>query len=853
MLNHTTSFMVLTDAQGRVQELSKTSRELIGLEWNEVHGQYLWNCPCFLEPHQAEKIQRAIYKAGEGSEVELLACELRCGQVLFNGNFTVKPLYNEKNQLDYLLVEGTAIVPVHNASSQEQELLEHIPDMVIRLDKQLRIHYANPAVEIYAGISPEHLYGKRISEINLKGVGWTQLENSLKKVIAQRQKLSFNNIFTDAQKNQRHFHCLLVPELNEREEVISVISITRDISALIQRERTIQQHYAQLKAIMEGTSDIICAIDTDKRLIAFNEAYAAEVEQTLGARVKPNQSLTELLSGYPGELKNANDLWNRALRGEEFTILQEFGSTDFVRKYYEISFSPIYDQQHQVIGASSRSKSVDHKSKIEKELKDAREFLVLADNLPQIIFTARPNGQIDYLNPAFFDYTNLPLTAAENVDWHSAVHPEDFDRTQELWEEAVQGQAPGLLLELRLRNRYGLYRWHVARAVPIFNAGSIPVKWVGVISDIHEAKIAGELERLAAQEFKTIAESLPHIVWTTRADGSTTYFNSKWYEFTGEDPNALSEGDLLKYLHPEDRSRTQNSWNKALSSKAHYQIEYRLRHKSGRYRWFLARGVPVTDAKGRITKWFGTCTDIHENKLQRKRLQTQNDRLNQMNQYLDNFVHAAAHDLRSPVANLKGLLQLLQQTPSDKSGILMSSMESSLYRLDNTLQAMIHSIELQSLKQSPAKVLNLHNMFQQVQQEFAERLEGIPHEINVALDKCAEVSFIPFYLESLFRNLLSNSIKYRKIGQKLVIEVKCRPYRNYKLLEFSDNGIGIDVERYKSKLFQPFQRFTSQATGKGIGLHLINNIVTKTGGRITVKSKPGQGTTFMMYLKELEL
>jgi PAS domain S-box-containing protein len=851
--DHTSLFMVLLDAEGNIRELNNISKKFLGHKDKEVWDKPLWESTCFNEHSQnAARIRDAVRMAAAGEQVDLQEWIINYNGLSFHGKFSIKPLYDQQGQLEHLFIEGNEISHTRKHDLQWYTLAENIPDVITRFDQELRYLFANPAIENFTGKKSSEYLGKNIGETNFPDPSWDGFESKLQKALQTGQMQTYAGKVKSPKQEIRDIYSLLVPELDEEGEIESVLVITRDITELAQKEKDLEQINARLRAIIEGTKDIICALDTDKRLIAFNAAYSEEMQQIFGVEVKLKQSLEEIMADYPEELKNANDLWERALKGEEFTIQQEFGIPERERNYYEINFSCIRDEQGQLIGASSRTINTSRERLIEKELKDAHEFLVLAENLPQTIFTARPDGQIDYLNTAFFKYTNLPHTSADSVDWKRIIHPDDFDSTMQQWFEAVNLKAPGLQLELRLRNRHGLYRWHIARAVPLYNYQHVTIKWIGIISDVHEAKIAGELERLAAEEFKTISESLPHIVWTTHADGRATYFNKKWFDYTGEDETITNEWDWIKYVHPEDKSRTQKTWDKAIASRTHYQVEYRLLHKSGRYRWFLARGVPVTDAEGNVSKWFGTCTDIHENKLQRKRLQTQNERLNQINQYLDNFVHAAAHDLRSPVANMKGLLQLLRDNGREKNDKVIQSMETSLYRLDNTLQAMIHSIELQSLRQSPAKKLIFSEVFNLVLQELQEQLQEVPHEIQASFQHCPEIEFIPFYLESLFRNLLSNAIKYRKENEKLVIRINCRTYRGYKLLEFSDNGIGIDVEKYKNKLFRPFQRFTQKAGGKGIGLHLINNIVTKTGGKIDVISKPGQGTTFRLFLKNFE-
>lgn len=115
--------------------------------------------------------------------------------------------------------------------------------------------------------------------------------------------------------------------------------------------------------------------------------------------------------------------------------------------------------------------------------------------------------------------------------------------------------------------------------------------------------------------FRTLADTMPQMVWSTLPDGYHDYYNARWYEFTGA-PAGTTDGEGWNDMfHPEDQERAWHIWRHSLDTGELYQIEYRLRHFDGTYRWVLGRAQPIRDAEGRITRWFGTCTDIHEQKL----------------------------------------------------------------------------------------------------------------------------------------------------------------------------------------------------------------------------------------------
>src|SRR6185369_8749293 len=132
---------------------------------------------------------------------------------------------------------------------------------------------------------------------------------------------------------------------------------------------------------------------------------------------------------------------------------------------------------------------------------------------------------------------------------------------------------------------------------------------------ITERKQAEEALRLSEAEFRTLAEAVPQIVWITRADGWNIFFNQRWMDYTGLTREESLGHGWNKPFHPDERQRAISAWQEATATAGIYSLESRLRRADGVYRWWLVRGVPLKDADGRILKWFGTCTDIHDIKV----------------------------------------------------------------------------------------------------------------------------------------------------------------------------------------------------------------------------------------------
>ena len=153
------------------------------------------------------------------------------------------------------------------------------------------------------------------------------------------------------------------------------------------------------------------------------------------------------------------------------------------------------------------------------------------------------------------------------------------------------------------------------RHAVIDDAAGRPVRFPGVAVEVTAQVKANAALVESEARFRTLAEALPQIIWSADGDGRHDYFNSRWFDFTGLDPAAVDADTWKALIHPDDRERVAAAWSTSRGTGGRYQIEYRFRHHSGMYRWLLVMALPQRDAAGRINRWFGTSTDIHENKL----------------------------------------------------------------------------------------------------------------------------------------------------------------------------------------------------------------------------------------------
>ena len=195
-------------------------------------------------------------------------------------------------------------------------------------------------------------------------------------------------------------------------------------------------------------------------------------------------------------------------------------------------------------------------------------------------------------------------------------------------------------------------------------------------------------------EFRVLAEAMPQIVWATRADGWNIFFNQKWVEYTGLTLEESYGHGWNKPFHPEDQQRAWDAWQEAVTHNKIYSLECRLRRADGEYRWWLVRGVPLTDEHGKIEKWFGTCTDIHDlicRKQVESDLRAAKAEADRNSLAKSKFLAAASHDLRQPVQSLTLLLSTIERQVADKprAAHLVDMANASMANLNRMLTGIL--------------------------------------------------------------------------------------------------------------------------------------------------------------------
>ncbi len=392
----------------------------------------------------------------------------------------------------------------------------------------------------------------------------------------------------------------------------------------------------------------------------------------------------------------------------------------------------------------------------------------------------------------------------------------------------------------------------------LFVNDTVPRQWaaadVALVREVAErTRTASERARsmaaLRASEakFRTIANAMPQMVWSTLPDGHHDYYNQQWYDYTGV-PEGTTDGDAWSGMfHPDDRPHAWAAWRHSLATGDEYEVQYRLRHHSGEYRWVLGRALPVRDDAGGITRWMGTCTDIHAQKLAEDELRAAATRK-------DEFLAMLAHELRNPLAPISTAAQLLHARRTDEkmrqtaSEIIVRQVKHMTHLVDDLLDV---SRVTRGLVQLDMAELDLKQVVASAVEQALPLIESRSHALNVRTPAAhAHVRGDRTRLVQVIANVLNNAAKYTPSGGRIVLDLQVERDRARIAVTDNGNGIAPTLLPHIFDLFIQGERNPDRAQGGlGLGLTLVKSITALHQGSVTAHSDgPGHGSTFAICL-----
>ncbi len=553
----------------------------------------------------------------------------------------------------------------------------------------------------------------------------------------------------------------------------------------------------------------------DSGMAAANPAFAALMEVS-------HIDWTPLAALLPG----AADMAARILDGS----LPQASTELELPTRIQLALSPVCEPDGAIVGVLGVAAAAPAQAD-----QAARELGRLVELSPVGVVRYTLDGDILDCNDAFLSMLGLnEEDRRRGLNWRALTPPE--------WRDADDAgiarlQAHGLmpLIEKEFLHRDG-------RRIPVLvGAGNLLAdrrQGFGVVIDISATRAAERALAESEARFRAITNAMPQMVWSTRPDGFHDYYNDQWYAFTGVPPGSTDGEGWNDMFHPDDQDAAWARWRHCLATGEPYEIEYRLRHHGGGYRWVLGRALPVRDAGGAIRRWMGTCTDIHEHKLTE-------DALREADQRKDEFLAMLGHELRNPLAPIRSAAALLPLAKDDPArvehiGRVIARQSTHMTGLiDDLLDVSRVTRGLISLVQEDVAARLLVD---EAVEQARPLIETRTHALAIA-DHAdgACVHGDRKRLVQVIANLLANAAKYTPPGGRIVVTLA--QVDGMVEIAVGDNGIGMAPDLVDSvfELFRQGQRTPDRAQGGlGIGLALVRKLVLLHGGRVRASS-PGEG------------
>lgn len=330
-------------------------------------------------------------------------------------------------------------------------------------------------------------------------------------------------------------------------------------------------------------------------------------------------------------------------------------------------------------------------------------------------------------------------------------------------------------------------------------------------------------------------------------EGYFKKINPAFIKLLGYSEEELHSRLIRDFIYEEDRERTALYRQSLKNNMPLVNFENRYVCKSGEHIWLHWTSIPVENEQ----LVYAIAKDItHKKKLETERI-SHLGHLSKLNQELKQLNYTTSHDLRSPVNNMLTLFDLIdmEKIQDEDTAEIINFLRLSVEELKTSLNLNVDVLKQNDIIKEGLEDVHFENVFQKVQRSISTLVKKARTQFKVDFSGLENIVFNPAYMESIFLNLITNSIKYARPDVSPVVSIITSQENGEKVLEYSDNGLGFDMKKVGHLIFNLNQTFHNNADSKGVGLYLVNNHITSLGGSIGVESEVNKGTTFTIRFK----
>lgn len=732
------------------------------------------------------------------------------------------------------------------AEARYRFLAESIPQMVWTATPDGMLDYVNKQGSAYFGVPQEALLGDG-------WLAWVHPEEQESAAERWKRSLDTGDPYESAFRLKRgsdaswRWHLVrALPLFGDNGNLVEWFGTCTDIEDQRQADSKLQQQWSAFDTALSHTPDFIYTFDLAGRFTYVNRALLALWQKTLEEALGKN--FFEL--DYPPELAARLQQQIQQVIDTKHLVRDQTPYTGAAGEagYYEYIFVPVLDTKGRVRAVAGSTRDITEQTLVARQIEDdRRRWRELFSQTPAAIAVLRgPEHTFQWVNS---DYVRLVARPAEFLvgktvreafpDLKGQIYVDLLNSVYRTGKPYTGHESP-----LRLDRGDGVLQdlyINFVNAATRDPAGEIDGIFVHVI-DVTDMVEARQRVEESERQFRTLAETIPHLAWMADETGNRLWFNRRWYDYTGTTFDEVENWGWLKVHDPAVLPAVRERWRVAIRSGEAFEMVDPLKAADGSFRSFLTRVEPVKDMEGRVVRWFGTNTDITD---QRKIEQE----LRRMNRELEEFAYVASHDLQEPLRMVNIYTQLILKNPENEReqlALYSGYVREGVTRMETLIHDLLTFSRSVQIDDSPIGTADLSIAFAEALAVLKGRVEEVGAVIQAST--LPVVSGDASQFTHVFQNVLSNALKYRNKDVRPEIVVSAKQDGDLWIISIEDNGIGFEP-RYSERIFGLFKRLhKDEYEGTGLGLAICKRIVERYGGRIWAEGRVGAGATIYFSL-----
>ena len=318
---------------------------------------------------------------------------------------------------------------------------------------------------------------------------------------------------------------------------------------------------------------------------------------------------------HPDDLPRVIEAWRKSVEtGQPYEVEQRNRGADGIYRWFQSRGRAARNSEGEITAWYWLNTDIDDRKRVEEALRASElNARMIVDGIPGLVARVSPAGEVEVVNQPLLEYFGKDLEEVRNWAITGAIYPEDLPVALRVFNNSLPAGDP-FDVEHRLRRFDGAYRWFQSRGLPLRDSDGTILNWYVLLTDIEDRKRAEEALLSNERNLGLIINTMPTLAWSARPDGSAEFLNQHYLDYVGLPLEKLQGSGWTMAVHPDDLNSLSAAWQSITAAGKPGETEARLRRFDGEYRWFLFRTNPMRDESGRIVKWYGTNTDIHDRK-----------------------------------------------------------------------------------------------------------------------------------------------------------------------------------------------------------------------------------------------